>query len=321
MISAPEFDKKQILFVFFKEGEKISFSNDNLIVKDCEGKTKLQITCYRLFIVYAIGHFSVTSALIQNAQKFGFFIVFMTSNFRIYDVIGANKDGNTLLKKKQYTYNSLDIAKHITKNKISNQVVLLQSIRNKSDAQKEAIIKLKEYYSQIDNTTALNEIMGYEGLASKIYFKNYFNNIEWKGREPRIKRDYINSTLDTGYTLLFSFVDSLLLIFGFDTYCGVMHRQFYMRKSLVCDIVEPFRCIIDKQTKKSINLKQIKDADFVVINGQYKISYQKSAEYAKILFYPLIEHKNDIFLFVRDYYRSFMKDSEISKYPIFDISD
>ena len=319
MLSMPDFDKKQIIFIFFKDGEKLSFSNDNMIIKDADGKIKFQITCYRLFIVYAVGNFSITSVLIQKALKFGFFVALLTTNFRLYGLIGAQKDSNTLLKKKQYKYEGLEIAKHITKNKIKNQEFLLCSVRRKSDAQKEAIEKIREYNTHIDSISDLNELMGYEGLASRMYFKHYFNNIEWHSREPRIKRDYINSTLDIGYTILFSFVDSLLESFGFDTYCGVMHRQFYMRKSLVCDLVEPFRCVIDKQIKKSINLKQIKEDDFSVYNNQYKLNVTKNSEYAKILFTPILECKNDIFLYVRTYYRAFMKELEIHQFPTFHI--
>ena len=41
MLTAPEFNKKQILWVFSNEGDKLSFHNDNLVVKeiivdDCE---------------------------------------------------------------------------------------------------------------------------------------------------------------------------------------------------------------------------------------------------------------------------------------------
>lgn len=321
MLSMADFDKKQIVFVFFKDGEKLAFSNDNMIVKDAEGKIKFQITCYRLFIVYAVGHFSITSVIIQKANSFGFFVALMTNNFRLYGLIGAQKDANTLLKKKQYEYAELDLAKHITKNKIKNQELLLSSVRRKSDAQKEAIQSIRTCLARIDELTTLSEIMGYEGLASRAYFKNYYNNVQWNGREPRIKRDYINSTLDIGYTILFSFVDSLLSAFGFDTYCGVMHRQFYMRKSLVCDIVEPFRCIVDKQIKKGINLKQIKEDDFKIVNNQYRLNVKKNPDYARILFTPLLNCKNDIFLYLRTYYRSFMKGLNASHFPTFYINE
>ena len=33
MLTAPEFNKKQILWVFSNEGDKLSFHNDNLVIK------------------------------------------------------------------------------------------------------------------------------------------------------------------------------------------------------------------------------------------------------------------------------------------------
>lgn len=321
MFTAPDFSKKQIVFVLFNEGEKLAFSNDNLVVKDSEGKIKFQCTCYRLFIVFAVGHTSITSALIQKAQKFGFFIALMTPGFRLYSLIGAGKDGNTMLHRKQYLYESLSLAKHITANKMQNQKQELKNIRNKSDSVKEAIASIDGYILSLENAAALNEIMAYEGLASKLYFKNHFNNVEWHGRQPRIKRDYINSSLDIGYTLLFTFVDALLESYGFDTYCGVMHRQFYMRKSLVCDIVEPFRVLIDHEIKKAINLKQIKEEDFLTFNNQYKLKWSESSRYVKILMKPLIENKEGIFAYIQAYYRAFMKELPVNEYPTFEMGD
>lgn len=321
MITAPDFAKKQVVFVLFNEGEKMSFSNDNLVIKDSEGKVKMQCTCYRLFIVYVIGHCSITTALIQKAKKFGFFIALMTPGFRLYAIIGAEKDGNTLLKQQQYRYDSLDLAKHITKNKINNQISVLKEVRNKNDAIKEAIETIDSYLEKIDTAEDNHQIMAFEGLSSKLYFRNHFNNVRWRGRQPRLKRDMVNSLLDIGYTLLFTFVDSILLSYGFDTYRGVLHTQFYMRKSLTCDLVEPFRVIVDKQVKKSINLKQAKEDDFIIFNNQYKLKWEKNHEYIKFLMTPLLENKDKVFLYIQSYYRSFMKNDTIEKYPIYDICE
>lgn len=321
MFTSHDFSKKQIVFVLFNEGEKMAFSNDNLVIKDAEGKIKFQCSCFRLFIVFAVGHTSITTPLIQKAQKFGFFIVLVTTGFRLYSLIGAEKDGNTLLHKKQYAYEGLGIAKVITTNKMQNQKEELNSVRDKSDAVKEAILSIDEYIKKVPNANTLNELMGLEGLASRAYFRNHFNNILWQGRQPRIKRDYVNSVLDIGYTLLFTFMDALLLSFGFDTYCGVMHRQFYMRKSLVCDMVEPFRPLIDHEVKKAINLKQIKEEHFLEINHQYRLKWEKSADYVRILMKPLIENKESIFVYVKSYYRAFMKDLPPEEFPTFEMRD
>ncbi len=317
MLSTADFNKKQIVFVMVCDGEKLAFNNDNLVVRDSSGKTKLQCTCYRLFMIFVVGNCSLTTVLLQKAKKFGFFIALMTPGFRLYDVIGAKKDGNTMLKRKQYSYEKLDLARHISENKIANQKSLLLSVRNKSEAVIQAIALLNNYYCGIQTSNTLNELMAYEGLASKVYFSNHFNNVVWNGRQPRIKKDYINSVLDIGYTVLFAFIEALLCCYGFDVYCGVMHRQFYMRKSLVCDIVEPFRPIIDKTVKKGINLKQIKEEDFIVINNRYQLKWEKSKEYVKLLMTPLIEVKDDIFIYIQSFYRSFMKDLPADDFPIY----
>ena len=116
-----------------KDGDKLSFANENIIVTDKDGKTKLQCTCYRLFIIYVIGNYSITSVIMQKAKKYGFFIVFLSNGFHINCIVGAEKEGNTILKRKQYSYNKMEIAIHIINNKICNQASVLKKTRNKSE--------------------------------------------------------------------------------------------------------------------------------------------------------------------------------------------
>lgn len=321
MISAGDFSKKQIVFVFFNQGEKLSFLNDNFVVRDKDGKIKFQCTCYRLFLVFAVGHGSITSGLIQRSRKFGFSVVLMSQSFRPYQSIGFLLEGNTLLRKAQYDYSSLDLAKHITENKIKNQRNLIMSLRNKSEKQLEAAEYMNSYIADLKNADSLNEIMGIEGCAAKLFFPNYFNNILWKRRAPRVKCDMINTLLDIGYTVLFSFIDAVLNCYGFDVYYGVMHRNYYMRKSLVCDIVEPFRCIVDAQVRKAINLKQCRDEDFIVENGRYSLKWEKNAEYISWLAKPIVERKSEIHFYIQSYYRAFIKHKPAEEFPVFFIGD
>ena len=146
-----------------------------------------------------------------------------------------------------------------------------------------------------------------------------FNNVEWKGRRPRIKSDYINVILDIGYNLLFNFIDAILTAFGFDTYCGNLHRAFYMRKSLVCDIVEPFRPIIDMQVRKSINLNQFKEDDFELYNNRYALPWKISPQYTKILANVIITNKDEIYKYIQNYYRAFMRNKPVNEFPVFEL--
>ena len=133
MITETDFEKKQIVFVMARDGDKMAIMNDNFVVKDVEGKIRLQCTCYRLFIVYVVGDCSITTPLIRNAKKYGFFLVLLSSGYRINSILGADKDGNTILKKRQYEYAGLGIAKQITKNKINNSIRTLKKIRPQTE--------------------------------------------------------------------------------------------------------------------------------------------------------------------------------------------
>ncbi|MEG1642080.1 MAG: type V CRISPR-associated endonuclease Cas1 [Synergistaceae bacterium] len=320
MMNVNEFEKKQIIFIFLNRGEKLSFSNDNIIVKDDEGNIKHQSTCYRLFALYLIGHFTMTSGIIQRSHKFGFPIILMTNALRVYDIIGNKMEGNFLLKQKQYTYNGYELAREIIYKKISNQRWTLNQQRNKTDETKKVIAQIDEYKRSIRNHKGdLQGLLGLEGSTARMYFKTHFNNIEWLGRKPRIKSDYVNSTLDIGYTLLFSITESLLKIYGFDTYQGVLHQQFFMRKSLVCDLIEPLRPLIDIEIKKAINLNQCKEEDFTKVNGRYLLDWRKNGEYISFLMKPILERKRDIFLYIQQYYRDFMKGKIEPEYNLFDM--
>lgn len=316
MLTAPDFDAKKILIIYSNEGEKISFSNDNIVVKDISGKLKLQYTCYKIFAIYIVGGVSITSGLIEKSKKFGFSIVLMNTNFKVYETLNCKLEGNTLLRSKQYnTTRQLDIAKSIISNKIVNQRYFLSTIRNKSTELKQVIELLDKYITTIYAVKDNYELMGIEGIASKIYFKQIFKDNNWKGRQPRVKKDIINLLLDIGYTVLFNFIDSVLNIYGFDIYKGNLHQEFFKRKSLVCDMIEPFRCIIDYKIRKMYNLKQIDESDFFCDNGRYQLEWKNSAKYIKCFVEEIVKYKMDIFNYVQAYYRWFIKEKKVEDFP------
>lgn len=319
MLSLPELRKKQIVFVFAHEGDKLSFSNDNIIIKNKDGTIKHQSTCYKLFMIIIAGDISITSGILQRARRFGFSICLMTRTMKVYQVINSTGDGNTLLRRHQYEYVGMDLGKHIISNKMKNQMEALKRTRSRTELDMKAREYISKYIENLNNAETVNEIMGYEGAAAKVYFERMFSNVSWKGRKPRIKSDYVNATLDIGYTILFNYIDALLITFGFDTYYGVLHRCFYRRKSLVCDLVEPFRPLVDLKVRKAINLGQIKEDDFELINHRYVLSWKKSPQYVKILISPIIENKEEIFGYVQNYYRAFMKTCEVDDFPIYRI--
>lgn len=319
MLSTTDFKKKQIIFLFTSQGDKLSFSNDNVIVKDKEGKVKYQSTCYRLFMLCVVGDISITSGLIKRSKKFKFSICLMTSTFKLYEMIGSKMEGNTVLRMHQYQYDKVDIGRKIEQNKINNQMRALKKIRSKNQYVQEGIHILDDMCKCLDDKRDYLEVMGIEGNAARVYFPRIFNNVEWKGRKPRIKSDYVNVTLDIGYSMLFNIVDAILCVYGFDTYYGVFHKCYYMRKSLVCDLMEPMRPIIDYAVRKAINLGKCKEEHFEKIGNRWVLMWKNNATYIQFLMDAILEYKEEIFLYIQSYYRYFMKMKSVDELPTFSV--
>jgi len=316
MITKPTFLYNKILIVFTMNGDKISFKNDNIIIKDSENQIKFQYTCYKIFIIYIVGGYTITTGLIERSRKFGFSLVFLTTNFKITTTINYKTEGNFLLREKQYTCNIRNkIANRIVYNKILNQIKCLEKVND--DSIKEGIVLLENNISKLkDFDLSISELMGIEGACAKVYFNRIFKDLEWNGRQPRLKKDIPNLLLDVGYTILFNYIEALLNIYGFDIYKANLHQEFYKRKSLVCDIIEPFRTIIDYKIRKMYNLGQIKLDNFILINNKYNINFNVSKNITMEFLEEINLYKNCIFDYILKYYRWFMKDGDIQNMPI-----
>ncbi|NLD09053.1 MAG: type V CRISPR-associated endonuclease Cas1 [Xanthomonadaceae bacterium] len=314
MLSYPDFKTKKLIIIFANEGEHFSFKNDNLLVKNRDDEIILQDTCHRILSLWIVGHGSITTGLLERSKRFGFSIYHLNINFRPLGVWNAVTEGNTLLRQKQYLHTDLDLAAFFVANKLKSQLALLKSTRKKSDELKDAIKKITTYLSQLSEPLTLEQMMGIEGNSARLYFKNWFDNIEWIGRKPRTKCNPINTLLDIGYTQLFYFIEALLNLFGFDLYKGFLHQTFYQRKSLVCDFQEPFRPIVDKVIKHGFNLGQIKEEDFTIRQGQYQLSFKAARQYTAWILPAILKEKDHIFLYIQNFYRSFMRDRPIEDY-------
>lgn len=307
MLSLPDFREKQILFIESQELKEISFRNENLTIKE-EGKVIQQVPFHKIFSIFVVGNCTLTSVFIKKCVKYGVVLVLMEKNFSVYAVIGEETEGNFLLREKQYSKkNSLHQAKWLIQNKISNQGELLKKIRQKTIKEKEAIKSLSSLNAKVYEAKDAKEILGLEGNASKIFFQTYFQDLNWHGRKPRTKYDEINVLLDIGYTYLFYFIDAHLRLYGFDTYKGVYHTEFYQRKSLTCDLVEPFRCLIDEAIHKAHNLGQFTTQDFEVRKNQYHLKKGTGRKYAQVFLEAILKRKEEIYIYLQTYYRQIMK--------------
>lgn len=319
MITLPDFKQKQALFIQTERNvsNRIKFQNDNIVfLKD--DKVVNRASCHRVFAVFIIGDIAITSELMKQGLRYGVSFFFLKNNFDLYASINSTAEGNYLLKMRQYTMTNeeeLFIARQIVNNKVKNQLRLLKS----RDLKEQYREKETNFIRAIENAENHDSLRGIEGNASKEFFQTYFKNIGWRWRMPRAKPDVPNFLLDMGYTMMFNFIDALLRLYGFDTYKGCYHKLFFQRKSLACDIVEPFRSIVDREVLKFHTLKQIGEDDFTLKNGQVTISFQNSQKYAQKFLEAIMKNRAEIYTYVQGFYR-FIMDSQKNKFPEFVIS-
>ncbi|PIQ67414.1 type V CRISPR-associated endonuclease Cas1 [Candidatus Uhrbacteria bacterium CG_4_10_14_0_2_um_filter_41_7] len=320
MLQASDFKEKQILLLESKEltTSEIKINNQNLQINFEDGR-KEKVRLQHLVAVYVIGDATLTTKLIEKLLKTGGSLFLLKQNMQTYAAFNAVAEGNYLLRNKQYHFpvkTELDIAKQIVLNKIKNQLALLRSIEVKKIQGKSLLTYKKDTVKKINEAVDFASLRGLEGSVSKDFFALYFESIDWRRRVPRGKVDEINILLDIGYTYLFNFVDSILRLFGFDTYKGVYHQLFFQRKSLSCDLMEPFRCIIDRAVLKMYNLSQFDKSDFSYKNGSYYLKYQFNSKYSRIFLQELLKHKMEIYGYIRSYYYHIMNEDNLGEFKI-----
>ncbi|HOT13993.1 MAG TPA: type V CRISPR-associated endonuclease Cas1 [Bacteroidales bacterium] len=323
MFTHKDIEYRSVFVINCIEERALRVMNGELLLEDTEAnKTLTKLPFQKILALFVVGHITITTPLIDKCTRFGIPVVVMKPNFRPVFFFSVTAEANFLLRQKQYEWDKEDISipKILVANKIQNQLRLLEKTRKKT----EQIDKAKEHcakaISLLKEAPDYDTVMGIEGRIAKSYFAAYFDELGWKARCPRAKTDPVNVTLDIGYTILFNYVEAFVRLFGFDPYIGVYHRLWFRRKSLICDLMEPFRCIIDQQVRKAFNTKQCKDEDFLLFKNEYVLKREKNSDYTHMFYDVLIEYKSDVFRYVRSYYRCFMQRKSVPDYPTFNIN-
>lgn len=111
-----------------------------------------------------------------------------------------------------------------------------------------------------------NRIMGLEGTAGRAYFqclaKLMPEKYRFNGRSRRPAKDPFNAVLNYCYGILYSRVEKACILSGLDPYVGFLHTDNYNKKSLVFDLIEPFRVFAEQSAVYLFTGRKIKDAYF-----------------------------------------------------------
>lgn len=326
MFTHKDIEYRTIFVINCIHERSLRVSNGELLLEENieesdKAKTLTKLPFQKILALFVIGNIRITTPLLEKCQRFGVALVVMKPSFRPVFYWANSAEANFLLHKRQYDFDKEDIsiAKIIVRNKIINQEKALADTRRKDELTVQSRLTLAACLETLPDVVDYDALMGIEGTAAKAFFRTFYQDLNWHQRRPRTKCDALNATLDIGYTMLFNYIECFVRMFGFDLYVGVYHRMWFKRKSLVCDLMEPFRPIVDKTVRTAWNRKQFSERDFIVQKGEYRLKPERNGDYCRVFFDALIPYKTSVFKYIQSYYRCFMGRKPESQYPSFEI--
>lgn len=124
----------------------------------------------------------------------------------------------------------------IVSEKIRNQSEFLRELEKEREAG-----LLSSYLGQVEKYDASNR----EGHAAKVYFNALF------GMEfTRSADNPINAALNYGYGLILSAFNREIAATGYLTQIGLFHTNVFNPYNLSCDLMEPYRALVDRRVLK-----------------------------------------------------------------------
>lgn len=105
---------------------------------------------------------------------------------------------------------------------------------------------LERYIDEIE----FNDTTNREGHAAKVYFNAMFGKSFTRSDE-----NPINAMLNYGYSIILSCINREIVCNGYLTQIGLRHSNQFNHFNLSCDLMEPFRAIVDRVVRLDIPQK------------------------------------------------------------------
>lgn len=221
--------------VVITKQSKISYKNRFLVVKQEDDEKYIHLSEIDTIIVDSIS-VSISSYLLKELSDNKINIMFCDEKHNPFGELISyySKHNTSKMIKEQIEWKISDKNKmwtRIVKNKIMNQALLLNKIKSNKY---ELVLSYVDEVLDGDKTNR-------EGHAAKVYFNAIYGN-----NFARNLDNEINSALNYGYSVLLSFINKEIINNGYLTQLGIHHKNEFNQFNLTCDLMEPFRVIIDE---------------------------------------------------------------------------
>lgn len=256
--------------VVISNSSKISYKNHFLVVKQDIDEKYIHLSEIDTIIIDSIS-VSISSYLLKELSDNKINIVFCDEKHNPFGELKNyysryNSSKKIFMQTKWNNRKKDDLWQQIVKNKILNQSLLLNKINSNN------YNILFSYIDEVKNGDKTNR----EGHAAKLYFNSLFGK-----KFVRNNNDSINAALNYGYAILLSNINKEVINNGYITQLGIHHKNEFNEFNLSCDLMEPFRIIIDNfvyynrerefDSKYKLDIINIFNDKFIYNNKSYTL--------------------------------------------------
>ena len=261
------------------QGLRVGRSGAVLQVKEKDAVVQ-EVRMGEICQVNLMGNVQVSTQAVQSLCEAGIPICYFSMGGWFYGITTGLNQKNVFLRRAQFRlseeeYFAKGLARKLVAGKIRNQRTILQ--RTHVEPPAVALAGLKEMAERAESAGSLEELLGLEGNAARMYFGEFAGMMkvgddgegeapafDFGGRNRRPPRDPVNAMLSLGYSLLAKDLTVACYAVGFDPYVGFYHQPRFGRPALALDLMEPFRpLIVDSAVLTAINTGMVGKRDFV----------------------------------------------------------
>ena len=244
-----------------EQGASIGIEANRFQVNYKDGMIK-SIPAETLEMIEVFGSVQITTRCLTECLKRGVNILFYSTSGAYYGRLISTSHVNVQRQRIQAEIGhnetfKLEMSKRIIDAKIRNQVVVLRRYaRGRDEDIHRMIIEMQNMQKKLPYAKSVEQVMGYEGTAAKIYFKVLGKLIDeqfvFEGRSRRPPMDPFNSLISLGYSIILNELYGKIEGKGLNPYFGFMHRDAEKHPTLASDLMEEWRAVIVDATVMSI---------------------------------------------------------------------
>lgn len=270
-----------------EQGAVIGIEGSRFQVKYRDGMLK-SIPVETLEVIEVFGKIQITTQCITECLKRGVNILFYSTNGAYFGRLISTSHVNVQRQRKQAEIGKneefkLNFSKRIIDAKIRNQIVILRRYaRNGQKKIGQELIEMQNMHKKVLTSNSIEQMMGYEGAAAKIYFKVLGRLIDSQfqfcGRSRRPPLDPFNSMISLGYSIVMNELYGKIEGKGLNPYFGVMHKDHEKHPTLASDLMEEWRAVlIDSTAMSMLNGHELSQEDFYIETDQPGVFLGKDA--------------------------------------------